>query len=79
MIDYLKQKGSLHYLCKFQIANTILYDSSDIVEPSLDQHKQVFDDDSDPEDNDLDLDDDDIDLEDGLFDDDQRVDHELMR
>ncbi|KAL6278165.1 hypothetical protein ACE6H2_021766 [Prunus campanulata] len=54
-------------------------DLFDIVEPSLDQHKQVLDNDSDLEDNDLDPDDDDPNLENGLFDDDQRVDHELMR
>ncbi|PQQ12683.1 hypothetical protein Pyn_05826 [Prunus yedoensis var. nudiflora] len=73
MIEYLKCKASLHYMCKFPIANTIVYSSSDIVEPGLDQYKQVLDDDSDPEDDDLDPNDDDPDPEDGLFDDDQTI------
>ncbi|CAL9002834.1 unnamed protein product, partial [Prunus brigantina] len=50
----------------------------DMDEPSPDQHEQVLDDDSEPEDDYPDPYDDETDPVDGWFDDDQRVNYELL-
>ncbi|XP_034222400.1 uncharacterized protein LOC117632896 isoform X1 [Prunus dulcis] len=56
-----------------------LAEGSDIVEPSLDQHEQVLDDDLDPEDDDYPENDyPNPDPDDGWFEDDGRRDHELL-